>query len=190
MPGAQSVPDRRRRCSLKRVPADGAGPPAERGAGVDADDTVEQLLGRGDADDLEVDIADAESFAGGWAGRMTPDTLRRPCCSSSASPDWRPVGAVLANPGVDHLLGVRLGVEHGRVEQLTALRAVKPFGLAHDLPGLVADSIHADVQVITSGISGLSSPIRDTSNEVIGRAGSKVTVEGRSNSPARSPKTN
>jgi hypothetical protein len=50
---------------VKRVPADGAGPPAERGAGVDADDTVEQLLGRGDADDLEVDIADAESFAGG-----------------------------------------------------------------------------------------------------------------------------
>jgi hypothetical protein len=46
-------------------PADGAGPPAEGIAGAGADDVVEQLAGRGDADDLEVDIADAESFAGG-----------------------------------------------------------------------------------------------------------------------------
>ena len=35
------------------------------GVGATADDIVEQLAGRGDADDLEVDIADAESFAGG-----------------------------------------------------------------------------------------------------------------------------
>jgi hypothetical protein len=63
MPGARGVPDRRRRCSLKRVPADGAGTPAERGADAGVDDTVEQLAGRGDADDLEVDIADAEPFA-------------------------------------------------------------------------------------------------------------------------------
>jgi hypothetical protein len=33
--------------------------------GAAADDIVEQLAERGDADDLEVDIADAESFAGG-----------------------------------------------------------------------------------------------------------------------------
>jgi hypothetical protein len=33
--------------------------------GAAADEIVEQLAGRGDADDLEVDIADTESFAGG-----------------------------------------------------------------------------------------------------------------------------
>jgi hypothetical protein len=68
MPGARGEPEHQRRCSLKRVPAHGAGTPAERGAGAGADDTVEQLAGRSDADDLEVDIADAESFAVGVGG--------------------------------------------------------------------------------------------------------------------------
>jgi hypothetical protein len=36
--------------------------------GAAADDIVEQLAERGDADDLEVDIADAESFAVGVGG--------------------------------------------------------------------------------------------------------------------------
>jgi hypothetical protein len=49
----------------RECPAHGAGPPAERGSGAGADDIVEQLAGRGDADDLEVDITDAEAFTGG-----------------------------------------------------------------------------------------------------------------------------
>jgi len=52
-----------------------------------------------------------------------------------------------------------------------------------------ADSIHADAHVIKTEINVAFSVTRDRSREIIGRVGSNRTVDGPSNSPARSPAT-